>query len=371
MAIFHLHTKSISRGAGRSAPAAAAYRAGERIRDERTGVLHNHSHRTDVSHKEILLPSRLQAGQCSWATDRASLWNAAERAELRHDARVAREYQVTLPFELSAVERLRLARSLAQGLAERHNVAIDLAVHAPPAGGDPRNHHAHLLATSREITASGFGGKAGLDMAGSERRRRGLPVGIAEIKAVREGWATLSNQAFEAAGLQVRVDHRSLRAQGIDREPLPHIPARAFYMERRGLHSEIAERIRERYRARVQARLARSQGMDLETVRRQAREAWLKLRAAGGNAGRAAKIGVGRAAAVRGGRAAAPFGCRVGRDAADQDFSLMTTGFCPRWWRWMSRCAPITASWATPTAVIAWPNTCRDAAIGRQPRSTS
>jgi ATP-dependent exoDNAse (exonuclease V) alpha subunit len=288
MAIFHLHTKSISRGAGRSAPAAAAYRAGERIRDERTGVLHNHAHRTDVSHKEILLPSKLQGAQCAWARDRSSLWNAAERAEIRLDARVAREYQVTLPFELSADERLRLARSLAQELAERHNVAIDLAVHAPPEAGDPRNHHAHLLATSREITASGFGGKAGLDMAGNERQRRGLPVGIAEIKAVRERWATLSNQAFEAAGLQVRIDHRSLRAQGIDREPLPHIPARAFYMERRGLHSEVAERIRERYRARAEARLARAAAsigaqpsapeVDLEQVRRQAREAWLELR---------------------------------------------------------------------------------------------
>jgi ATP-dependent exoDNAse (exonuclease V) alpha subunit len=289
MAIFHLHTMSISRGAGRSAPAAAAYRAGERVRDERTGVLHNHAHRTDVSHKEILLPSSLQGADCAWATDRTSLWNAAERAEVRHDARVAREYQVTLPFELSADERLRLARSLAQELAERHNVAIDLAVHAPPEAGDPRNHHAHLLATSREVTASGFGGKAGLDMAGSERQRRGLPVGIAEIKAVRERWATLSNQAFEAAGLQVRIDHRSLRAQGIDREPRPYIPAQAFYMERRGLHSEVAERIREHYRARVAARLARAAGqagaqppapgVDLEHVRRQAREAWLELRA--------------------------------------------------------------------------------------------
>jgi ATP-dependent exoDNAse (exonuclease V) alpha subunit len=288
MAIFHLHTKSISRGAGRSAPAAAAYRAGERIRDERTGVLHNYAHRTDVSHKEILLPSRLQGAHCAWARDRTSLWNAAERAEMRHDARVAREYQVTLPFELSADERLRLARCLAQELAERHNVAIDLAVHAPREAGDARNHHAHLLATSREITASGFGGKAGLDMESSERRRRGLPVGIAEIKAVRERWATLSNQALEAAGLQVRIDHRSLRAQGIDREPLPYIPTGAFYRERRGLRSEIAERIRERYRARVQARLARAagptgaqppaSGIDLEQLRRQAREAWLELR---------------------------------------------------------------------------------------------
>jgi ATP-dependent exoDNAse (exonuclease V) alpha subunit len=249
--------------------------------------LHNYAYRTDVSHKEILLPSRLQGSDCAWATDRTSLWNAAERAEKRHDARVAREYQVTLPFELSADERLRLARSLAQELAERHNVAIDLAVHAPPAAGDPRNHHAHLLATSREVTASGFGGKAGLDMASSERRRRGLPAGIAEIKAVRERWAALSNEAFEAAGLQARIDHRSLRAQGIDREPLPYIPAQAFYMERRGLHSEVAERIRERYRARVEARLARAAGqtatasppgIDLEQVRRQAREAWLELR---------------------------------------------------------------------------------------------
>jgi hypothetical protein len=88
--------------------------------------------------------------------------------------------------------------------------------------------------------------------------------------------------------LQVRIDHRSLRAQGIDREPLPYIPARAFYMERRGLHSELAERIRERYRARVEARLARAAaptgaqppapGIDLEQLRRQAREAWLELR---------------------------------------------------------------------------------------------
>ena len=288
MAIFHLNIKSISRGAGRSAAAAAAYRAGERIRDERTGALHDYAYRTDVSHKEILLPSRLQGADCAWATDRTSLWNAAERAELRHDARVAREYQVTLPFELSADERLRLARSLAQELAERHNVAIDLAVHAPREAGDPRNHHAHLLATSREITASGFGGKAGLDMASSERRRRGLAGGIAEIKAVRERWATLSNQAFEAAGLRVRIDHRSLRAQGIDREPLPYIPTGAFYRQRRGLHSEIAERIRERYRARVEARLARAAaptgaqpsapGIDLEQLRRQAREAWLELR---------------------------------------------------------------------------------------------
>ena len=286
MAIFHLQIKSISRGAGRSATAAAAYRAGERIRDERTGVLHNYSRRTDVSHKEILLPSRLQGAGSAWATDRASLWNAAEHVEQRRDARVAREYQVALPAELNAAQRLQLARAFSRELADRYNVAVDLAVHAPRAAGDARNHHAHLLATSREVTPAGFGAKAGLDMASDERRRRGLPMGIAEIKAIRERWAVLSNQALAAAGLGVRIDHRSLRAQGIDREPIPQIPFGLIQMERRGLRSEIAERIRERYRARVEARQARaaersaetSQRLNLDEIRRQAREAWLQLR---------------------------------------------------------------------------------------------
>lgn len=278
MAIFRLHIKSISRGAGRSVTAAAAYRAGERIRDERTGVLHNYSRRTDVHHKEILLPSGFETAGGAWATDRERLWNAAEAVEFRRNARLAREYQVALPPELNEGQRVQLARRFAGELANRYNVAVDLAVHAPRAAGDPRNHHAHLLATSRELTAAGFGAKAGLDMQSEERRRRGLPAGIAEIKAVRERWAALSNEALADAGLDLRIHHGSLRSQGIDREPLPHIPFVAFQMERRGLRSEIAERIRERYRARVQARQSRSQGLDPETQRRQAREAWLQLR---------------------------------------------------------------------------------------------
>jgi ATP-dependent exoDNAse (exonuclease V) alpha subunit len=278
LAIFHLQINSISRGAGRSATAAAAYRAGERIRDERTGVLHDYSRRTDVSHTEILLPSRLSGADCAWATQRTSLWNAAERAEQRRNARVAREYQVALPAELDGAQRLQLVRTFARELVERYNVAIDLAVHAPRAAGDPRNHHAHLLATSREVTATGLGAKAGLDMQCEDRQRLGLPVGIAEIKAVRKRWAVLSNEALAAAGLEARVDHRSLRSQGIDREPTPRIPFAAIQMERRGLRSDIAERIRARYRERVLARQARSQGLDPEVVRRQAREAWLQLR---------------------------------------------------------------------------------------------
>jgi ATP-dependent exoDNAse (exonuclease V) alpha subunit len=317
VAIYRLQITSISRGAGRSAIAAAAYRAGERLRDERTGVLHNYSRRKDVSHKEIVLPSHLRGADGAWATDRANLWNAAERAERQRNSRVAREYQVALPAELDAERRLQLARTFAQELAERHNVAVDLAVHAPRAEGDPRNHHAHLLVTTREVTAAGLGAKTGLDMHSDERRRRGLPGGfieiIAEIKVLRERWTVLNNEAFAAAGLAVRIDHRSLRDQGVDREPRPQIPFAAFQIERRGRHSPIAQKLRERYRERVQARLARAQGMDLETVQRQAREAWLKLREQA-----AAPAGQQRATAAKQQRS----GAALERDAADQDFSL-------------------------------------------------
>jgi ATP-dependent exoDNAse (exonuclease V) alpha subunit len=278
VAIYRLQINSISRGAGRSAIAAAAYRAGERLRDQRTGRLHNYAKRTDVSHAEIFLPSRLRPADVPWATDRERLWNAAEASERPRNARLAREYVVALPAELDSAQRLQLGRRLALELADRHNVAVDLAMHDPRTGSDPRNYHAHLLVTSREISASGFGAKAGLDMESDERQRRGLPVGIAEIKAIRERWAQLNNEAFASAGLEVRVDHRSLRAQGIDREPQPKIPFAAMQMERRGLRSDVADRIRQRWRERVRAREGRSAAPDLETVRRQGREAWLALR---------------------------------------------------------------------------------------------
>jgi hypothetical protein len=290
VAIFYLQVQDVSRAAGRSAVAAAAYRAGERLRDERTGTLHNHSRRTDVRHAEILVPQGLR-GAPAWAADRASLWNAVERAELRRNARVACEYLVALPAELDDVPRLELARSLARELAQRHGVAVDLAVHAPRPGGDARNHHAHLLTTTRQLTATGFGAKAGLHMSSEQRAHLGLPDRIAELVAIRARWAALSNEALAAAGLQQRIDHRSLRAQGIDREPVPRIPMAAMQIERRGEVSPVAQRLRDQYRARVQVRRDRTRAIataqstavpsELEDIRRQAREAWLELRRRG------------------------------------------------------------------------------------------
>jgi len=299
VAIFHIQISSLGRSAGRRATAAAAYRAGERIRDERSGELHNFSRRRDVLHTEIFLPERFERTSVFWARNREQLWNTAEHAEKRYNARVAREFAVTLPIELNASQRLALARAFARELTERYKVAVDLALHAPPRAGDPRNFHAHLLATTREVTPTGLGARAGLDIDWRERHRRALPDHRQEYVNVRERWASLVNEALEAATVPDRVDHRSLAAQGIEREPLPRIPHMHLRLEQQGLRSGPAERLRERYQERVQGRRARAAGAlsrdagaagspglkDLEEIRRQAREAWLRLRAANEQAG--------------------------------------------------------------------------------------
>jgi MobA/MobL family len=302
MAIFRMEISSVARSAGRRATAAAAYRSGERIRDERTGDLFNHTRRRDVLHTELILPSQFEGEAVGWARNRERLWNTAEHAEKRHNSRVAREYQVTLPAELDAVRRVALARTFAREISDRYKVAVDLAVHEPPAGGDSRNFHAHLLTTTREVTPTGLGAKAGIDMSQLERRRHGLPDHRQEYISLRERWATLTNDALREANIDARIDHRGLVAQGLDREPRPSIPLRHLKMEQRGLRSQVAEGLRAQYRERVARRLDRQAARDgsevavpeqpaagaasvgtvastdVEEVRRRAREAWLELR---------------------------------------------------------------------------------------------
>jgi ATP-dependent exoDNAse (exonuclease V) alpha subunit len=260
VALYFLNLKTFGRSNGSSAPGAAAYRAGERIRDERTGRMYDHTARQDVLHKEILVPSEYAGADMAWAKDRANLWNAAEAAESRKNARVAREYLVVLPVELDAGSRVGLARGFAQDLADRYRFAVDVAVHAPRdfPGSDPRNFHAHLLATTREVDRHGLGAKTALELNDSSRKELGLGPAIVELLHVRERWATVTNEALRDANVEARVDHRSLRAQGIDREPGLWIPRVPYEVERRGFYSPVAERIRADFEARENLRLGRS-----------------------------------------------------------------------------------------------------------------
>ena len=227
MASYHLSVKTISRSQGRSATAAAAYRAGARIADERTGVIHDYQRRHGVEAAVLVVPDTAP----DWASDRARLWNAAERAETRKNSTVAREFEIALPAELDAGEQQRLAVDFAHELVERHGCAADVAIHRPGRAGDSRNHHAHLLLTTRRLTAAGFGAKT--------RELDDLKSG--EIGRWRERFAEVQNERLREAGVEVRVDHRSLEAQAIDREATIHLGPTATALERRGVPTRLGE----------------------------------------------------------------------------------------------------------------------------------
>ncbi len=229
MAIYHLSIKPISRGMGRSAVAAAAYRAGERLTNDRDGVTHDFTRRGGVEHSEIVLS---RGSDAEWAKDRATLWNAAEG---RKDARVAREFEIALPHELNADERLEATRSFAQGLADRYGTAVDVAIHSPHGETDVRNHHAHLLMTVRAVGSEGFLDKTSIERENKWLLSQGLPTSSMQMREIRQSWEQVANERLAAAGLDVRVDHRSHQERGLEIEPTEHVGVFATQMERRGV----------------------------------------------------------------------------------------------------------------------------------------
>lgn len=242
MAIYSASTKVIGRAAGRSAVAAAAYRAGVALTDERQGLAHDYTRKGGVVSAEIVAPD-------GGSADRAALWNAAERAETRKDGRTAREWVVALPAELDAGQRAELARAFGRALASRYGVAVDVAIHAPGREGDQRNHHAHLLCTTRQVSRDAAGGlvlgeKAAIELSDTKRRSLGLDAGRDEVEKVRSAWADLTNRALEQAGRAERVDHRSYERQGLDREAGEHLGPAVTAQERRGVETERGDRNR-------------------------------------------------------------------------------------------------------------------------------
>ena len=237
MAIYHLNTHTIGRAAGHSAVAAAAYRSASKLVDERTGEVFDFTRKGGVMSAEIVTPAGVPV------PERAALWNAAEAAEKRKDARVAREWRAALPHELNEADRRELATRMGQAIADRYGVAVDVCIHAPDREGDERNFHVHMLATTRTIGADGtLGAKAVIELANKDRQKAGIPgTSQGDITDIRREWAELTNEALERAGISARVDHRSYADQGIELTPTRHIGTDAVAMQRRGL--EGVERI--------------------------------------------------------------------------------------------------------------------------------
>ena len=270
MAIYHLSVKPISRASGRSATAAIAYRSGERVHDLSTGETFDYTRKRGVEHSEIVLPDSAAKRDINWARDRQALWNAAERCEKRKDARVAREYELALPHEMTRGQRVDLVRGFASELANRYGVAVDFAIHRPHRSGDERNFHAHVLTTTREVGPTGLGAKASIEWSDTDRAKKGLGPAKGEVKAIRARWEEFANERLKELGIEARIDHRSLADQGQDREPGRHLGPAVSGMERRGIETEVGKRIEWEMQLAASERLARA--AELGRVEREAAE---------------------------------------------------------------------------------------------------
>ena len=197
VASYHLSVKAISRSAGRSATAAIAYRAGVAIRDERTQELHDYSRRggVDRSYAEgIALPE----GAPTWAHDREALWNAAEIAETRKNSTVAREFEIALPAQLSPEGRRALVKRFSKEIAAEHRIAVEACIHLPSRNGDQRNHHAHILTSTRRLGANGFGEKA--------RELDDQRTGAQYVEKWRRRFGELGSDALRAEGFVLEAE---------------------------------------------------------------------------------------------------------------------------------------------------------------------
>lgn len=245
MAIYHLSAKAMRRKDGRSATAAAAYRAGEKIVDERTGAEFDYSRKKGVLGAELCMPG-------GGTEDRAEFWNRVEKHHRRGDAVVAREVEVSLPAELTNAQRRELALTFARELVARYGVAIDVALHAPrpvtdrdlernpdqfhmtdPETGERHNGnwHAHLLMSACHVQPDGTLGKKAVELDPIHCQRHQI-----ENMTDRERgrWADLQNAALETARLDTRVDHRSYADRGIEQLPTIHLGGHAARMRRNG-----------------------------------------------------------------------------------------------------------------------------------------
>ena len=241
MAIFLASTKSISRSNGQSAVASASYRAGEKLEDERYGKTHDYSKRSGVMSADIILPSAL--ADAGVTIDRSKLWNKAESAEKRKDARVAREWLVNLPHELSEQDRKDIAHRFAQTLADRYDTIADCAIHRPTQreidrGADPRNFHAHIMFTTRKAVIGNnneiiLTDKADIELSDTKRRQLGFDIERVneELGEIRQLWEQIANEKL-AEHKHDLIDCRSYADQGKDIEPQLKMGSVATKLER-------------------------------------------------------------------------------------------------------------------------------------------
>ncbi|MNK31857.1 Mobilization protein A [compost metagenome] len=249
MAIYHFSAKIISRSTGRSAVAAAAYRSASRLFDERTEQSFDYSRKSGVLHSEILLPD----GAPERWSDRQALWNEVEWGEKRKDAQLSREIEFALPREIRPDDAIDLARAFVEREFVRRGMVADLNVHCDIGEDGLPRPHAHVMLALREVGADGFGAKA--------RDWNGTAL----LEHWREAWAEHMNVRLAELDVDIRIDHRSLKDQGIHLEPQFKIGSAAARSEARGRASERVDQHRDIAR-RNGERLLRNPAAALEAL---------------------------------------------------------------------------------------------------------
>lgn len=238
MAIYHLSTKPIKRSSGRTATASSAYRSGAKLEDKRTGKIHDYTKKSGVVFSKCLLATDDNIQEL----DRSELWNLAEQSEKRKDARTAREIIVNIPHELPESERQKLVDDFAIKLSKDFGVGVDYAIHLPDKHGDNRNHHAHIMMTTRNATYENdelkLHDKTRLELSNTKLQKLGLPKTQEQIKQLRENWANITNKALERNNIDARIDHRSYAEQGNDQIPTVKLGWKASALERKGIKTD-------------------------------------------------------------------------------------------------------------------------------------
>ena len=249
IAIYHCSIKIVSRGKGKSAVAAAAYRSGEKLTNEWDGLTHDYTKKGGVVHSEILLPAHAPPA----FSDRSTLWNSVELSEKSNNAQLAREVEIALPVELSGEEQVRLVRVYCSSQFVSRGMCADFNIHDTGSG----NPHAHILLTMRPMDAQGkWLPKSKKEYVLDENGERiRLPSGNFKTRKVdlvdwnsqenaevwRKVWADLANEFLERNNRPERIDHRSYERQGIDQIPTVHIGVAASQMEKKGIATERGE----------------------------------------------------------------------------------------------------------------------------------
>lgn len=239
MAIYHLSVQPLSRSKGRSSVAAVAYRAGVKLTDDRTGLVHDYTKKRGV----VAAACFMFDGDKKITLDRGELWNKAELAEKRKDARTLREIEVNLPHEMTDEQRQKLVESFCKRIAQQYGVAVDYAIHRPNKHGDQRNEHAHISITTRGVTLDNdnkivLGDKTLFELSNTKLKKMNELTTSEQIDDIREWWSEMTNNDLAAAGINARIDHRSNADRGLDTLPTKKVGWYHNKLERNGIETE-------------------------------------------------------------------------------------------------------------------------------------